>query len=817
MKFSIDWLKNYIDIDMEAAEVSAVLTNAGLEVEGIDFKSLDFKGVVAVRLEKVRPHPDADGLIVCVAREKDNVYDVVCGDKNLQEGDIVPLAAPGASLPGGLVVESKSVRGVVSAGMFCSEKELGLSEDGAGVMLLPDDTSPGTQLDELLGASSALLKIDTDGTGKRTAKVNDFSDSIFEVGLTPNRSDCLSLFGFARELSALTSGTAKEPVIKVEESQRDVKKDITVENQEPSLCTRYTARIIKGVTVKPSPLWLRRRLEASGVRPINNIVDVTNYVMMELGQPLHAFDLAKIGGGKIVVRLAKKGDTLLTLDDVERKFDGYELLICDANRPVALAGVMGGEKSSVSETTTDILIESAHFAPETVRRTARRLGLHTESSHRFERGVDPEGTVRALDRAAMLISELAGGEVSAGVVNSSPDPVKREAIPFRPEKCRATLGLQIDNNEMTDYFRALGMAVEGEGERYDVTPPSYRVDIEREVDLIEEVARLKGYNAIPADYSLGEMTHSSGQRGSNSLYPVKSFMAGAGFDEVLNYSFLSPADIERLNLPEDSHLKNGVKLLNPISEDLSLMRTTLLPGLLNTVSLNMNRQVKDLRLFETGTVFSHKEDGYGERHRLAAVISGDRRPLLWRGESDLYDLKGCLENLLDLLEVRDYTFVNSDDLEFGHPGRSARVFSGSLEIARICEVDPSISENFDIDGRVDYFDLDLDALKTLPRAEKFFSEIASFPYVERDAAFLVDESLPLADILSVVEQEGGPLLESVEVFDQFRGKGMADGEKSLAVRLRYRSKEKTLTDEEVNEAHRAITDLVCKKVNATIR
>ncbi|MDH3973663.1 MAG: phenylalanine--tRNA ligase subunit beta [Deltaproteobacteria bacterium] len=817
MKISLEWLNDYIEVDLDPVQVAELLTGAGLEVEGIDYQSINVKGVVAARVGKIKKHPDSEKLLTCTAETGKEEYAIVCGDPSVREGDMVPLALPGCKLPDGRVIREAKVRGLNSSGMFCSEKELGLSEDGSAVMILPDDTKPGRDMEEVISKLNPKVNINAGG-GPKGEGHSLCNNSIFEIGLTPNRSDCLSLIGFARELSALTGRKAHLPEISFRESKEKCSSHVSVRIEAPDLCSRYSARVLKGVKIGKSPLWLRKRLEEAGVRPINNAVDVTNFVMLELGQPLHAFDLARVEEGEIIVRKAKKGEKLVTLDEVERILDNEELLICDGKKPLALAGVMGGLGSSVSDSSTTILLESAHFHTSAVRKSVRKTGLHSESSHRFERGTDVEGVLNAIDRAAMLMAELSGGEILSGAIDNYPRPYEKKEILFRPGRCSKLLGMDISAEESLACLKALNMDVSGNGDSYRIVPPSYRVDIEREIDLVEEVARLKGYAAIPVEPLSGSIPERSAGSWRSGIYPVKRFMADSGFNEVVNYSFEAPMEMDKLALAEKDPLRKRIKLLNPISEDLSLMKSTLIAGLLKRLAFNIKKQNRDLQLFESGKVFLDEEKGPEEGYRLTALITGSKEPLLWKEEKDIFYLKGIVENLLDLLNIKEYTFNNCSHISYLHPGKGAEISSGGTEIGFIGEVHPDVREGYEITQPVYLFDVDLEQLLSPGISNKIaFADIATYPFVERDMALLVGKGITLHEILGHINALKTPFVEKVEAFDRYEGKGIEEGKKSLGIRIRYRSLEGTLTDEEVNGLHQSILSAVVEKVGATVR
>ncbi|MDT8318209.1 MAG: phenylalanine--tRNA ligase subunit beta [bacterium] len=818
MNISLEWLSEYIDIELGLDELSSLLTNAGLEIEGLEYKKPAIEGILTARIEKVSNHPDSEKLKLCNVSVGADEYKLVCGDSSIKVGEIVPIALPGYKLPDGSVIKKTKVRGADSEGMLCSEKELGLSEENAGVMRLPEGTESGKEIGQVITGLSPMFGLNASGAPKKSVSLAGYSDSVFEVGLTPNRSDCLSILGVARELSALTGFKVHSHEISFDESTRSVNEDIDVIIEEKTTCSRYTARVIKRIKVAKSPLWLRQRLESAGVRPINNVVDVTNYVLMEMGQPLHAFDLARIEGGKITVRKARKKEFLKTLDGIERTFCGDELLIADNKGPLALAGIMGGLDSSVTDGTTDIVIESAHFIPETVRKTSRKQGIHSESSHRFERGVDLVAVPDALDRAAMLISQLAGGKISKGMIDSYPMPYENKEIRFRTQSCSDVLGIEMSADESLAYLRKLNMEVTLNGEEYLVVPPPYRVDIEREIDLIEEVARLKGYSEIPVENLSGVMPDRISENSGSLILLIKRFMADSGFNELINYTFQAPGDMDMLGLGDIDPLRDRPKLINPISEELSLMRSTLISGMLNSASFNLKKQNRALNLFELGKVFRDDGGQITESRRLSALITGDKGTLLWKREGDIYDIKGVLENLLDLLNIKEYNFVNCSDISYLHPGRGARVFVCGKEIALIGEIHPSVTENFDLRQKACIFDLNIDAVSLLSKENNIkFSDVPPFPFVERDMALMLDKSLPSNDIMQLIGGLHIDLIENIDIFDQFEGEGIEDGKKSLAIRFRYRSSKETLTDEKVNEVHNAIVAHLVDKTGAILR
>ncbi|MFO7606422.1 MAG: phenylalanine--tRNA ligase subunit beta, partial [Desulfurivibrionaceae bacterium] len=606
MKFTVNWLKKYIDFDLSNRELADRLTMAGLEVDSVEdlYPGLDDLRVGLVK--GVKPHPNADRLSLCEVDDGESVRRVVCGAPNVRAGMLTALAVPGTVMPGGFKIKPAKIRGEASEGMLCSAHELGISPDKAGIMDLPADLSPGQSLVEAL----------------------ELRDTLIEVDLTPNRPDCASVIGTAREVGAFVGKKVKHPGAGDLPELSGADLPFAVEVRDFAACPRYSARMVKGVRIAPSPWWLQRLLLAVGLRPINNVVDVTNFVMLEYGQPLHAFDFIKLSGGRIVVRRAAKGEKTETLDGVERQLDEEMLLICDAERPVAVAGVMGGGNSEVSDDTVDILLESACFDPVSIRRTSRRLNLATDSSYRFERGVDPQGTVRALERAVELIVELAGGvAVPVGVDLKEGSP-ENSPIDLRVRRCNDLLGLDLGARQIADYLESIEIDADPVGEEtLKVTPPGFRVDLEREVDLFEEVARLVGYNEIPVTLPHVPLSFADRDPAREIRKEVAAIMTAQGYNEAINYSFVSERHYDMLGLAPDHSARRNVRLLNPLAEDQSIMRTMLLPGILENLKRNVNHQRPDIKLFEVGKVF-HPTDSElpDEEMRLVAVISGKRNP-----------------------------------------------------------------------------------------------------------------------------------------------------------------------------------------------
>jgi len=802
MLVSLKWLRDYIDVELTPEEIAAKLTMAGLEVDSIDRITPGFCGVVVAKILSVKPHPNADKLSLCKVSTGEQVFPVVCGAKNIDAGDIVPLAKVGATIPGGYTIKSSRLRGEISEGMLCSEEELGIGEDTTGIMMLPGNLKLGEDLTVALNLEDVAL----------------------EISITPNRSDCLSMIGIAREIAAMTGGKIRYPDIKFDESEEDIATLTSVDILDPGLCPRYTARLIKDIEIRPSPAWIRMRLEAAGLRSINNIVDVTNFVMMEYGQPLHAFNFRSLEEGRIVVRGATEGEKFVSLDEKPRTLSANTLMICDGVKPVAVAGIMGGLESEVEEDTKDVLLESAYFNPSSIRKSARSMGMGTDAAFRFERGIDPEGIVRALDRAAQMIADLSGGSICKGYIDEYPRKMEMvRDIPLRPETVNRVLGTQISAGEMKDIFEKLEMTVKDNKEGgYLVTPPTFRVDISREVDLTEEIARIHGYGNIPT--SLPELSSGTGTLNNKRILEnrIRTIFNGYGYSEVINYSFTTPSSADVLGLNINDEGRRVIKLKDPLSEEMSVMRTGLVYGLLETMKKNVSAGSYDLRIFEMGKTFMDiGEELPVENERLGGLVTGSRYDRSWHFDdglqSDFYDLKGCVENLFDALRIRDIRFKSDCDLSFLHPGRSCSIMSDGRVIGFLGDVHPDVLERMDIKGKTVVFELDLREVALLAREELIYRDIPKFPSVSRDVAFMVDEAAEGKDILDLVFKEEEKLLECTDIFDVYVGKGISDGMKSLAVRFTYRSAERTLTDGEVDRAHDRLVKKIVEHTGAKIR
>jgi len=799
MKVSLNWLKEFVDIDQAPGEVAEILTMAGLEVEGIEHRAQNLCDITVARILDIKPHPRADRLCICQLDAGKEEACVVCGATNISKGDIVPLALPGIKLPDGTLIKESRIRGELSQGMLLAEDEMGLTDDHTGIMILPDDLTPGQSLSDAM----------------------DLEDRILDVALTPNRIDCASILGIAREIGTLTKRKITMPEIQTEESVNLIEHlaDVTILYSQG--CPRYTAGLVEHVRIGPSPFWMRYRLYVSGIRSINNVVDITNYVLMELGQPLHAFDHHRLADRRIVVKRAEQGQIFTTLDDQTWYLADQTVMICDGKEPVALAGIMGGLNSEITENTTSILIESAYFDPIMISRSSKRLSLSTEASYRFERGIDIEGTDFALKRSLMLIARLAGGHIARGIIDCYPKPWSPPKITLRVDRANMILGTSIDIKEMTGHLSSLSMAVKVvDQNRIEVRPPSFRVDMTREADLVEEVARLVGYNNIPVTLPAIRPTEEN--------IPefvlrdrIKTMLVGIGFTEIITYSFISPQSADVLGAGEKSDLRSFVKLLNPLSEDQSVMRTSLIPGLLSAVRLNSLRGQDDMRVFEWGKVYI-KGDGElpQEKQVLAALITGMVSTQEWYQEpceADFFDIKGAAENILEELGIEKVEYKRNSPKEGFDPHEYARIFYSGSEIGAIGKVSKDVLKGYGVEKKAFILELCIDTLLPLVVWVKKFTPLTKFPSVRRDISIIVNRSIQSAMLVDIVKEKGTDLVESVDIFDLYQGKQIAPQEKALAVRISYRSNKRTLRDDEVNKIHEGIIEEIRRQTGGRLR
>lgn len=805
MKISLNMLMDYVPVSLTPKALAERLTMAGLEVEGIARAGEGLEEVRVARIQESSPHPNAEKLSVTqVDAGEGRVLQVVCGAKNYQIGDKVPLALPGANLPNGMEIQQAEIRGVESFGMLCSAKELGLSADASGLMILDPVLREGTPLVQALG----------------------LDDTVLDVNVTANRPDALSHLGIAREVSALTEQALHQPEVPLVEGRTQAADAARIRIEDPDRCPRYAARVIENVKVGPAPRWMANRLESCGIRSINNLVDVTNYVLLEYGHPLHAFDLDRLAGAEIVVRVAKPGERLHTLDGKERALDPDDLVIADRDRAQALAGVMGGGNSEVSSATVRVLLESAYFQPATVRRTSRRHGLHTEASHRFERGADIEGVTKALDRAAALIAELGGGTVLAGRIDAYPAKVEPRVVPLRPNAPARLLGSAVPAEEVDRILAGLGFVKVPTG----WLVPSWRVDVQREEDLVEEVARIRGYDAIPSVLPRGPSDLHSEPAEAEVERRIRTALAGAGFVEVVTYSFVAAHEprwttvrpYEQLGEPVTS-----IALRNPISAEQSVMRTSMYPGLLRSLSHNARHQVESVRLYEWGRTYAPNPKGGEERRpvametlRVAGVLAGLRAGRTWTSPDarmDFFDAKGAVEAVLATLGISGVRFEPVELAPY-HPRATAEVrLSGGELVGTIGELHPRAAKALDAPQGAFLFDLEVDRLAEAAELRPRYRPLTRFPSVLRDIAVVVDAARSAEEVRQVILDAGRPLVADARIFDVYTGKPIPEGRKNLAFALSYRAEDRTLTDAEVNDAHARIVAEVNRRLGGSLR
>ena len=781
MRVPLSWLREFTPFEVGADELARRLPIAGLQVEEVLRTGAGIEGVVVGRVLDIEEIPGATKIIWVTADAGDGPRGIACGARNFAKGDLVPVALPGAKLPNGMEIGRREMYGRTSDGMLCSAKELAIADDHSGIFVLPDDLKIGQDLREALA----------------------LDDEILDIDITPNRPDLLSIVGVAREVAALYGLPLTVPEPSGHEDARAASEFATVSVEDAKGCPRYLARVITGISAGPSPWWMRRRLLACGQRPISASVDVTNYVLLERGHPLHAFDLAKLRGRAIIVRKPRRGEErFVTLDGVERQLTKDDVAICDAEGPVAIAGIMGGADSEVSDATTDILLEAAYFAPERIGRTARRLGLRTEASVRFERGADPEGVVAAAARAAQLLAEVAGGSIAHGAIDVYPKPLKTKAIRLRVQRTNAFLGVTIPSDEMAGDLASLGCTIDSQSRSMlRVTPPTFRPDLRTEVDLVEEVARRYSYDRIPL--TLPASGRAGGATREQTLRRlVRRLLLGSGLSESVTLSMLPPKLPDILGLSADHEWRRGLVIANPLSEEESVLRTSLVPGLLLAAAKNIARRNTSVGLFEIGTAFLPSDAELPDEPLRAAWLFTGPASTGWHGpqrEFDFFDAKGAMDRLIDGLGLSDVSY-EAATIEPMHSGRCATVSLNGAPVGYVAELHPRVGRALDLDARVAVAEVDLAPLLAAAR-ESAPGELPRFPAVTRDLAVLVPEQTAAAEVEHVVRDAAGPLLEDVVVFDVYRG---VEGSVSLAFSLSFRDPQRTLTDTEVGERMAAV-------------
>ncbi len=804
MQISYKWLKELVDFQYSPEELDHILTMLGIEVEGITDNRKKYENFYTAKVLKKGKHPDADKLSVCSVQWGSTINNVVCGAPNVAEGQTVVLGVNGAVVPnGGFTIENRTLRGVTSEGMICSRKELDLGEDHSGIWVLPEDVPDGLPL-------ATYLKLD---------------DAVMEISVTPNRADCLSHLGLAREIASRSGSVARKPSFELRENGPDINTVAQVVVEDPENCPRYCARVVRGVKNMESPQWLKDRLIATGFRPLNLPADVTNLVLIECGQPLHAFDLDQLAQSKIVVKTAGDKDKFITLDDKERELDDKMLMICDAEKYVAVGGVMGGANSEITSGTQNILIESAFFKPQSVRRTAKKLGLMSESSYRFERGTDIDNLPWALDRAASLMAELGGGEVAKGMIDVYPQKQEKNTIRVNAEKANRIIGSNIPMAEMISMLKSILFDIVEEGDGYFVVePPSFRVDQELEIDVIEEIVRLYNYDNLEPDYTSNIDFSGTGVHEDLSVPPLKhtirDYFVNRGFREILTQNMLDPGSAAMFT-------DNPVYIANPLGEELSIMRPSMIPSVLMTVERNLRFGNSSMALFEIGKVFGRIPSGeksfipgFKEEELLVVTACGRQFPQQWDIPDkavDYYTIKGIFEDFCKFLKC---DFLKLKPVNGNHPAFSkntlAIVYKKDV-IGYIGGIDPKALKQFSIESPVYMMELKLQELYSYPWANPRYKPVAPFPGSSRDLAFLLDTAVEAEVVRKAIAAAGGELLRKVDVFDVYTGKNIPEGKKSIAYKLIYSSDEKTLTDQEIEESVRKIVNSIETGFNAELR
>ncbi len=823
MKISLKWLQDYVDVSeffAKPQELSNLLTSAGLEVEGVENLAKAFDKVVVGHILEKGQHPDADRLSLCqVATGSGIVHQIVCGAQNHKQNDRVVVALPGAVLPGNFEIKLAKVRGVESGGMLCSEKELGLKAESEGIFILPEAAPIGKPFAEYMG----------------------FDDVVFDIKVTPNRSDCLSHFGLAREIAAILGRPCELKLDTLTEGGGSTREMVKLTVPSTDLCPRYCGRGVRGVKVGPSPDWMKKRLEAVGLNAINNVVDVTNYVMLELGQPLHAFDVREIKGGKLSVDRSKAGETFTTLDGTEIKLSGTELTIRDGERAVALAGIVGGKNSGIQDDTQDIFIEAAYFTPVAVRQTARKFGIETDSSYRFARGTNPDAVALAMNRAAVLIQKVAGGNICGEHYDNYPDPVKRTAIEIALSTLTERLGYPVDRDQFATWMERLGCLVEekktGNDVVWHITPPSFRQDLHLDVDLVEEFGRLNGYQNIPETLPPTGMMPTDHDPQYIFEVRLRRLFQAQGLLQAINYAFISSKFQERVLGSYEKLAGFGLRaihqpvtLMNPLTEELNVMRTSLVPSLLKSVQHNSRHGNAVGRLFELGFVFDGKRGGgategnsYLQEWHGAMAIWGEQTDL-WQKKSSaalVYELKTALENILKSLGITKFSWSQPTDAQsvpdFLHPGQCAQLIAEGKPIGFIGTLHPVLQDELKIRETVALSEINLDRLmQGQPRSPKAKSP-SNFPAVERDIALQMPKNLPAADVETTIRKSGGDLLQEVRVFDVFEGGNVPTGQRSVAFRLIFQDLKGTLEDAQVNSLRDQVVKAVTEKFPVSVR
>ena len=799
MKVSIEWLEEYSDIDVDTVKLGDILTMAGQKVETIEQRGNDIKNVVVGKILEIKKHPDADHLVITKVDVGTEILQIVTGANNINVGDIIPIAKDGSELPGGKKIKKGSLRGVDSCGMMCSIGELGIDLNE-----FPNQIEDGIMI---------LDKSFESKLGEDIVDVLNLKEDIIDFEITPNRPDCLSVEGLGRETAVALGKDFKNPRKNIDELKVEDKEELEglkVDIKAPDLCYRYIARIVKNVKIGQSPKWMVKRLKACGMRSINNIVDITNYVMLEMGQPMHAFDINSISGKHIIVRRANNGEKITTLDETERSLDENDLVIADEIKPVAIAGVMGGLNSEIESDTDTVVFESAVFYGGTVRKTSKKVGLRTESSSRFEKGLSAENALRAVNRAVELVEMLGIGEVVDGKIDRYPTKQVKREIKLEPDRINSLIGTNLSKEEMVDILNKLDIKVEN-----DVAyVPYFRMDLEQMADLAEEVARFYGYDKIDGSLMKSETTIGLRTKAQKIEKKIMETLQNEGFSEIYTYGFINKKELEKCNIPDEVR-KLSICISNPLNDDFKYMRPSTVPSMMNTISFNINQKNEDVFLFDISRNYKN----------INNVVESGEVPLeekiltlgMYGKDCDFYILKGVIENILEQISVNKYDIEKEVNNKTYHTGRCANIKVGIDSVATFGEVHPEVLQNYDIQKRVYLAEINLSKLTKYARENKKYVEVPKFPAVERDIAIIVDENVEVGKIEKVITKKAKRILENVKLFDIFRNEKIGENKKSVAYSLSFRDKSKTLSDDEVNQTMENIIKELQKEFNAELR
>ena len=794
MLVPLKWLRDYVDIDVDTKEFADMMTMTGSKVEKVEFFGQETNGVEVCKILEIDKHPDADKLKVTKVEVADGqTLQIVTNATNIKVGDFVPVARIGAVLPDNFKIKKGKLRGVLSEGMFCGCEEL---------------TIPSQYVEEYKKNGIYILDYEKEyELGKDVREVLGINDALIEFEITSNRPDCRSIIGIAREVAVTLGKDLKVPEINVKGSDEKMNFEIDVQTD---LCKRYSAKVVKDVKVKPSPYWMQRRLIEAGMRPINNIVDITNYVMLELGQPLHAFDLDDIKYDKMTVKLAEEGEKFVTLDGVERTLDKDTLVIGNKDKTLDLAGIMGGQNSEIKDTTTSILIEGASFSKENIRATSKKLGLRTEASSRFEKGIDINLTEIAVNRACQLIEMLECGVVLDGMLDYYPEKEEVQKIVVNPVRINKLLGVEVKIDEFINILEKLEFKTNLiSSDKLELEVPSFRLDITEDADILEEIARIYGYENIPSHSLEGNATVGVKTKKQKFIDSIKSNSISCGLNEILTYSFVSPKGVDNINLDENDSKREFVKIMNPLGEETSVMRTTLIPNMLNIISTNISHKVEEAYLFECGNTFMPQENLPKEVKKYCIGMYGK--------EADFFELKGIIEEVLENVGLKNYEVEPEKNNNTFHPGRCANLVLEGKVLGTFGELHPDVIENYNLGQRVYVAEIDIDLVFENTDETKIYTQLPKYPSTSRDIALLVKDEIFVKQIEDIIKANSSDIVESYKLFDVYKGAQIEEGYKSIAYTITYRSKDKTLTDEEVSTVHDKILSELSDKLDANLR